>query len=172
MNLNTPNNEPIQSARNSIRKVTKLNTLTVDELKSKLRAKSVSKLVDEISNSNKESKPSSNVQKQRAENHSSSSIQKLKMKSDSTSILNSIKINSNISNKNIMKIEFNDKDMSTKRALASDKRIKLKFNEEKVPEMFKEDEQLSEPVTPIKFVDIINKNFKTNNDNIMRFVSK
>ena len=161
------------NTRNSVKKMEKLNTLTVDEMKSKLRARSVSKANNDHNESGEMERQSlSQIKKNRYGKHSSSSLLKEKIGSNNNYFLNSVKLNANMSNKNIIKLEYDTKESIVKNQLISDKPITMKVTEAKIIETWRDFDEASEPMTPVKFVDTINKEFKTNNSNIVNFVSK
>ena len=64
----------------------------------------------------------------------------------------------------LSKLEFCVTNVSERRSIPE-------IHPEKVEEDNR-DENDSEPISPIKFADTINKHFRINNSNIMRFVSK
>lgn len=160
--------ENIGMTRNSVKKIEKLNTVSAEELKSKLRSKSVSKA--EVEEGDQQSL--SQTKRNKFGKHSSSSLLKEKIGSSQNYFINNVKINANMSNKNIIQLEYDTKESIVKNPLLSDNPITMKVSEAKIVESWKDFDEISEPITPVKLTDTINKEFKTNNSNIVSFVSK
>ena len=98
------------NSRNSIRKVARLNSLAVNDLKSKLRAKSVSKIADEVDKVRRASQPSLPIQGSRLSKQSSSEMLKNNLDMSPSIFKSFSKINTNTSQKNILRVGLDQND--------------------------------------------------------------
>lgn len=159
--------ENIATTRNSTKKLDKINTDSSTNFISKLRSNSVAKLANE-----EEERPSlSQSKKRRLAKHSSSSLLKEKIESNQNYFLGSVKINANMSSKDIIKLEYDTKESVVKHPLLSDNPVIMKVSEARIVESWGNFDEASEPITPVRLADTINKQ-KTNTSHVIEYVPK
>lgn len=150
------------SSRSSLKKIDILQTLTVEDPRTKLRAKSVNREKIETDGIQKRDEVQT-TNKSRMSGKHSITLSSNHNEENNSNFVSSVKINSNIF-RDIFKINHTHKDSVVHNRLLSDKPLNLKIKEARIVDEWREQEERSEPLTPVKFTDSINKQYVSNRE--------
>lgn len=156
-------------SRNNADSTKRVNTLTAPEFKIKNRAKSVSR----FSNSRKNSEQGEIQIPSKSRwpgSIAATSMINEKIDTNVNYLLNKTK-NTNFGNS--MKVNYNKKESLVEHKGLSENPVKMVIRETQLKEKFREEDDYTEPMTPIKFSEMQAKEgYRMHNHNIMNFLTK